>query len=147
MLGAICAYLYLAVADFDSIRRMAYFYVQHGQPVPFDIALLGAMKLVRKAKGALRLQVPAVTARKPGRGGPDLPRFVTEATPETEAWIGGRCPWLGLGWDYVSQARPEWAALVDGLADYAREVRRSGFTVLPNKIGLELARSWELRSR
>lgn len=146
-LGAICAYLYRAIADFDSIRRMAYFYAEEGQPVPFDIALLGAMRVTAEARGALRLHVPAVKARKPGRGGRNLPGFVTMQTRETQAYIGGRCPWLGLGWDYVGQPRPEWAALVDGLAEHAREIRRSGFTVLPNKIGLALAKAWTLKPR
>jgi hypothetical protein len=147
VLGVICAYLYRAIADFDSIRRMAFFYVEYGQPVPFDIALLGGMKVTRTAKGALRLHVPGVKARERRRGGPDLPRYVMMATPAKQAWIGGRCPWLGLGWDYVSLPRPEWAVLVDGLADHAKEIRRSGFTVLPNKIGLALAKSWKLRPR
>jgi hypothetical protein len=145
VLGAICAYLYRAIADFDSIRRMAYFYAFYGQPVPFDIALLGEMEVTREANGAPRLHVPAAEARKPRDGGPNLPGFVTQATPATHAWIGGRCPWLGLGWDYVGLPRPEWAALVEGLADHAREVRHSGFTVLPNKIGLALAKAWKLQ--
>ena len=146
-LGAICAYLYRATADFDSIRRLAYFYVQHQQPVPFDIALLGAMKVTGEDNGALRLEVPAVRERVRGPGTPDLPDYVTAATPATEAWIAGRCPWLGLGWDYVGLPRPEWAALVDGLAAHASAVRRSGFTVLPNATGLALAESWKLQAR
>jgi hypothetical protein len=147
VLGAICAYLYRAIADFDSIYRMAYFYCKHGQPVPFDIALLGAMTVTRDPNGTLSLQVPAVNARKPEEGAPHLPEYVTEATPAREASIGGRCPWLGLGWDYVTSPRPEWAALVDGLAEHARAVRRSGFTVLPRPVGLALARSWGLQQR
>ena len=146
-LGTICAYLYRAIADFDSIRRMAYFYSYYGQPVPFDIALLGAMEVIREANGALRLHVPAVNARTPGQGGTRLPEFVTQATPEAKASIGGRCPWLGLGWDYVGLARPEWAPLVDGLAGHAASVRRGGFTVLPNENGSALARSWGLQRR
>jgi hypothetical protein len=72
-------------------------------------------------------------------------RFTSCAKAFSRAWIGGRCPWLGLGWDYVGLPRPEWAALVDGLADHAREVRRSGFTVLPKEIGLALAKCWKLK--
>jgi hypothetical protein len=147
VLGTISAYLYRTLADFDSIRRMAFFYFDRGQPVPFDIALLGGMGVTREANGALLLHVPAVKVRKHQDGEPDLPEFVTAATPAAQAMIGGRCPWLGLGWDYVGLARPEWAALVDGLADHGREVRRSGFTVLPNKTGLALANSWELQAR
>lgn len=147
VLGAICAYLYRAIADFDSIRRMAYFYVAHDQPVPFDIALLGAMKVTREADGALRLHVPRVKARERRHGALDLPDYVTRETPETTAWIGGRCPWLALGWDYVGQPRPERAALVDGLGELAPNVRRSGFTVLPKEVGLALAKSWQLQPR
>lgn len=147
VLGAICAYLYRAIADFDSIRRMASFYIEFDQPVPFDIALLGAMKVTREAKGALRLQVPAVKARKQRKGEARLPDYVTVGTRGGRARIGGRCPWLGLGWDYVGLTRPEWSALVEGLADHARDIRRSGFTVLPNKVGLALARTWALQSR
>lgn len=145
-LGTICAYLYRAMADFDSIRRMAWFYASYGQPVPFDIALLGAMTVTRE-NGTLRLHVPAVKARARAQEGPLLPEFVTRATGEKKAWIGGRCPWLGLGWDYVGLARPEWATLVDGLAEHAPSVRRSGFTVLPNENGSALATSWGLQRR
>ena len=112
VLGAICAYLYLAVADFDSIRRMAYFYVQYGQPVPFDIALLGAMKVTRKAKGALRLQVPAVTARKPGRGGPESACDLS-ARRHRRQRPGSAGDALGSGWAGIMSARrglsgPRW---------------------------------------
>jgi hypothetical protein len=147
VLGAICAYLYRATADFDSIRRMAYFYVMHNQPVPFDIALLGAMSVTREANGVLKLDVPAVKARTHKPGQPELPAYVTDPTPAAQASIGGRCPWLGLGWDYVGVPRPEWAPLVDGLAVHAAQIRRSGFTVLPNAPGLALAQSWQLQPR
>ena len=145
VLGVICAYLYRATADFDNIRRMAYFYVQYGQPVPFDIALLGAMNVTRDANGILRLDVPEVKARTGQNAG--LPGFATMATPAAQAMIGGRCPWLGAGWDYVAAPRPEWAPLVEGLEIHAPQVRRSGFTVLPNAAGLALAESWRLQAR
>ncbi|WP_339527503.1 hypothetical protein [Pseudomonas sp. EL_65y_Pfl2_R96] len=147
MLGVICAYLYRAVADYDSIRRMAYFYVAHSQPVPFDIALLGAMQVTVEVNGALQLHVPAVKERQPRPDAPALPDYVMQATPAVQAWIGGRCPWLGLGWDYVKDPRPEWAALVEGLADHAGTVRRSGSTVLPDKAAYELAAVWKLQLR
>lgn len=142
-LGAICAHLYRAVADFDSIRRMAYFYAKHNQPVPFDIALLGAMKVTRESAGALTLHIPAVKERAPNSSG--LPDYVTQATPEASMWVAGRCPWVASGWDYVSQPRTEWAILVDDLAAYANDIRRSGFTILPNTVGASLAKAWQLQ--
>jgi hypothetical protein len=145
VLGAICAYLYRTLADFDSIRRMAYFYIESNQPVPFDIALLGGMKVSRDLDRSLWLHVPAVKSRNPSKRAPLLPEYVIQATPAAQGRIGGRCPWLGLGWDYVTLPRPEWSALVDGVAKYAPEIRRSGFTLLPKTVGLELARLWQLR--
>ncbi|MFJ4347545.1 hypothetical protein [Pseudomonas sp. NPDC089401] len=130
MLGVICAYLYRAIADYDNIRRMAWYFAANDQPVPFDVALLGAMAVTRDASGALCLQIPAVNAGEP--------------TPAIAARIGGRCPWLGLGWDYVKDPRAEWAVLVDGLADHAPHVRRSGATVLPAKVAHQLAKDWRL---
>jgi hypothetical protein len=53
VLGVISAYLYRAVADFDNIRRMAFHYACNSQPVPFDIVLLGQMKVRRKPGGGL----------------------------------------------------------------------------------------------
>lgn len=143
-LGAICAYLYAAMADFDSIRRMAYFYAEHHQPVPFDIALLGEME-VRERDQAKYLLVPAVAARSADTARSELPPYVTQPTPAVEVRIAGRCPWLGLGWDYVRDPRPPWASLVEGLADHATQARRGGFTSLPGDAARELARQWSLR--
>jgi hypothetical protein len=145
MLGVVCAYLYRATADVDSIRRMAYFYFAHGQPVPFDIALLGEMAVSRDETGALRLHVPAVATRDvdPANLQVELPYFVTQATSQVVASIGGRCPWLGLGWDYVGDPRPNWAPLVEGLSPHAPRVSRRGITVLSKSIGRRLAKRWE----
>lgn len=146
VLGVISAYLYRALADFDSIRRMAYFYVQHGQPVPFDIALLGAMNVTRTADG-LVLDVPAVKARKRGKGEAELPSYITVATSDKKAKIGGRCPWLASGWDYVGLAARGSEALVEGLAEHARDVPRRAFTALPVDNGRALAKLWSLEAR
>jgi hypothetical protein len=144
MLGVICAYLYRAVADYDNIRRMAYFYVTQDQAVPYDLALLGAMQVTRSEQGNLRLSVPAVKARESRQNAPSLPDYATQATPAVQASIGGRCPWLGLGWDYVNDPRPEWAVLVEGLAEHAAKIRRSGSTALPADSAQQLARHWGL---
>jgi hypothetical protein len=105
------------------------------------------MKVTRQRDGTPQLHIPAVGARKHWKGKSKSPAAVTAATKATKAWIAGRCPWLGLGWDYVGLARPDWATLVDGLVDHASEIRRSGFTVLPKQTGLALAESWKLQLR
>lgn len=116
MLGVVCAYLYHGMADVDSIRRMAYFYVAHGQPVPFDIVLLGDMPVTRGRGGELTVEVPAVGKRKLCEG-ETLPDDVLRATEQTVGHVGGYCPWLGLGWDHIGLVRPEARALVEGLQE------------------------------
>lgn len=143
VLGAICAHLYSAVADVDSIRRMAWFYSAHGQPVPFDVALLGDMRVDWDAAGALELHVPAVRASTDAERD-RLPNYVKDATPAASAMVGGRCPWFALGWDHVGLTRPSAAALTEGLAEHAGAVPRSGFTLLPADVVSVLAERWGL---
>ncbi len=136
ILGVISAYLYRAIADVDSIRRMAYFYAEHGQAVPFDIAMLGAMHVGLDPSGALAAHVPDVAGRAQPPG--DVPDYVTRATPAVSVPVGGCMPWLSIGWDYVSDPDPQSAPLVKGLAPFARDVKRSGFTNLPADAGRRL---------
>lgn len=147
VLGVLCAYLYRAVADFDSIRRMAFFYQSYNQPVPYDIALLGEMAVRRGDDGGFTLEVPEVAARPYAAGNGDLPNYVTRKTPAMRARIGGRCPWIGIGWDYVALAKPEFKALVEEIADYVSEVPRAGFTTLPEPVGRALVQTWHLTER
>jgi hypothetical protein len=143
VLGVISAYLYRAVADFDNIRRMACFYVESSQPVPFDIVLLGQMKVTRKPGGGFTVHVPAVEAvdEDEARG---LPTYAFDSTPAVDGPVGGWCPWLGLGWDYVGEPREDWALLVKGLDKVAGEVQRRGFTWFPQEVGRKLAQRWGL---
>jgi hypothetical protein len=147
VLGVICAYLYRALADYDSIRRMAYFYTQHDQPIPFDVVLLGDLKVRPGPSRHLMANVPEVRARKGnGRDG-DLPEFVTQRTQAAEGAVGGRCPWAAVGWDYVGLAGRQSAALVEGIAELAATVPRTAFTLLPAETGQRLARAWGLTAR
>lgn len=146
MLSTISAYLFRAIADYDSIRRMAFFYALRDQPVPFDIALLGAMRVTRAGDGALCVHIPAVKAHDRSPQSRPLPPPFTQETRATTAPIGGRCPWLGLGWDYVMNPREEWAVLVESLQPYAKKVPRSGATVLQRGVAKALAENWKLRA-
>lgn len=140
MIGVLCAHLYRATADIDSIRRMAFFYVLNNQSVPFDIALLGEMCVEATGTG-LNVHIPHVAARQADQARA-LPSYVTQETPAVMGLVGGRCPWIGLGWDYVADPRPEWAALVEGLGDVASSVRRSGCTSFDEKTARKLAERW-----
>lgn len=142
-LGAICAHLYRAAADYDSIRRIAFYYAWHNLPVPFDVALLGKMRVTMDDDGRMVLHVPPVADRR--ADSPSLPPNATRATHAVQARVGGRCPWLGVGWDYVTDADPESLPLVVHLAEHAPDVPRTGFTQLSSETALQLAHAWGLQ--
>lgn len=143
--GALCAYLYQVLADTASIRRTAYFFARSSQPVPYDLVLLGDMPVFVESDGGLRVDIPEVAQRRDHRKS-DLPGYVTQHTPATSGRVGGRCPWIGLGWDYVGLVRDQANPLVRGLKQIAPNVPRIGFTTLEPEDGLTLASKWKLRS-
>lgn len=142
-MGAVCAYLYASIADVDSIRRMAYFYADIGQAIPFDIALLGEMAVTRDTDGNLKIEVPEVAARDVDSNS-NLPSFVTRATPSITGIVGGRCPWLGLGWDHVALAREDARDLVSDILEFAPDISREGFTAFGPENGPQIAARWGL---
>src|SRR5690606_16248804 len=99
MLGAISAYLYDYAGDVESIRRMAAFYIERRQPIPFEIALLGGFAVTIE-DGDLFANVDAVPARADHPNG-RLPRYVTAAMSGGVQAVAGLCPWLRQGWDLV----------------------------------------------
>lgn len=142
IIGAVAAYLYRQISDFDNLRRMAYYYVHHEQPIPFDIALLGQMDVYAE-KGTYFARVPAVTRseREPGRN--PLPAYVSSDTPAVTGPLAGRCPWLTLGWDY-----PPGDQFGDTFyREYgARGIfRPSSFTSLVREFGALLSGAWNLK--
>ncbi|WP_337660034.1 hypothetical protein [Anderseniella sp. Alg231-50] len=143
--GVLSAYLYQVLADTASVQRTAFFYAQVGQPVPYDIVLLGDMAVTDDGTGQLSVEIPAVRAR-PDHGQSELPDYVTQATNATTAAVGGRCPWIGLGWDYVNLVREIAQPLISDLEEISRRVRRDGFTLLTREDGRRLADVWGLSS-
>ncbi len=141
--GALCAYLYQMLADTASIRRTAYFFAQNSQPVPFDLVLLGDMPVVDDGEGGLRVKIPTVPQRR-DHGTSGLPDYVTQSTPAIAGRVGGRCPWIGLGWDYVGLVPDHAKPLVAGLAKIAPNVPRTGFTTLEAEDGRSLAARWNM---
>ena len=105
MVGAVCAYLYDYVGDLDNIRRMASFYIDRSQPIPYDIALMGELPLHKDGHGGYLTAVPAVAAAKPADA-TQLPDYATRATKPKEGRISGLCPWLRQGWDYIETPAP-----------------------------------------
>ncbi|CAB5671170.1 Uncharacterized protein containing caspase domain [Delftia tsuruhatensis] len=102
MLGIIAAYLYKAAGDINNIRRMAFYYVWHGQPIPFDIAMLSGMPLNKKDTGFF-VDIPPVEAQQPPYI--DAPRFTFEATREVASSpVAGLTPMLRAGWSYMQNS-------------------------------------------
>lgn len=143
VLGAICAYLYDYAGDLDSIRRMAFFYVSQGQPIPFDIALMGELRAFEGDDGDHYVaQAPAVQARTHSKSRARLPDFVSRATPEAAGPVAGFCPWLRQGWDFIQAPSDREAALVQGLPDIRRHLLPETFTSFDQEGGMILAKHW-----
>jgi hypothetical protein len=137
--GAIAAYCYDAAGDLDSIRRVASYYGSMGQPVPYDVVLLGIME-----SDGQSAQVPAVP-QDDRRSLGDWPFWVTAATPAQNVRIAGRCPWLRQGWDFVVAPEDVERPLVDGLAGFRAHLKSSVFTTLDAEGGSKLAEKWGFR--
>jgi hypothetical protein len=138
ILGAISAYLYDAVGDRDSIRRVAWFYAHHGQPIPFDVALLADLKGERGADGRLRVDLPVIQKREPST--PEeaqYPDYFQQTTAKERALVAGGFPWLRQGWDLLDLVQlpvhPDVIAL-------SRHVLPMPFTTLERDAGITLAR-------
>ena len=128
MLGAIAAYLYDYTGDRDNIRRMAYYYASRAQPIPFDVALLGQLHTERSDQ-AVTAYVPAVEARD-RRDGNDVPDFARQQTNAISGMVGGFCPWLRLGWDYVATPDPIEEPMTQPLGTALPHLLDSSFTAL-----------------
>lgn len=127
VLGVISAYLYRAIDDTDSIRRMAFFYADLGQAIPYDIALLG--RLERAGDG--QAQVPAVPESAPRGRAEERADWAWGATPARTGRIGGRWPWMRQGWAHLEDAEDQPGSIVEpGLADLAIHLATARFTTL-----------------
>ena len=116
VVGAISSYLYDYGGDIDSIRRMAYFYCDYNQAIPFDIAFMGLLP-IRRHQYAYEAEVPAVDARKHSPQNDGLPKWVTRATTAQSGDIAGFWPWLRQGWQFVEDPEAEETAAADSLRD------------------------------
>ncbi|MGY1409207.1 MULTISPECIES: hypothetical protein [unclassified Luteimonas] len=103
-LGCIVAQFYDTIRDIDSLRSMASFYAQCGQPVPLDIVLYGGGR-VFESGGRLYADIPAVPARTPRTRGEQRQGFCFDATPGFDRHpLAGRVPWMRHAWGAVTTA-------------------------------------------
>jgi hypothetical protein len=111
VLGVISAYLYDAIGDIESIRRMAWFYVQHGQPIPYDIALLGLLHGWVDGP-ELRVGLQAVAERDPRTPEEAANPWTHCATDQAQGVVAGRWPWMRQGWAFLEDPTDEESTLI-----------------------------------
>jgi hypothetical protein len=111
VLGVISAYLYDAIGDTDSIRRMAWSYVQHDQPIPYDIALLGLLHGWTDGP-ELKVGIQAVAARDPRTPDEEKNPWTHCATGQAQGTVAGRWPWMRQGWAFLEDPTDEESTLI-----------------------------------
>jgi hypothetical protein len=105
MYGIVAAYLYNAIGDISNIRRMCYYYKEHNQDVPFDIAMLAQLKFERHRNGGFYVNVPRVEATSNAERRQGAPSFVSEETPSIRVGVAGLTPLLRAGWQNIQTSR------------------------------------------
>ncbi|HYI64195.1 MAG TPA: hypothetical protein VEW71_04850 [Allosphingosinicella sp.] len=111
VLGVISAYLYDTMGDLESIRRMAYFYVRHGQPIPYDIALLGLLHGWHQGD-QLWVAVPDVPERAPRSALEQAHDWTYRETQAVSGAVGGDWPWMRQGWAFLEDPTEEESTLI-----------------------------------
>jgi hypothetical protein len=147
VLGVISAYLYDAIGDIDAIRRMASFYAQYNEAIPYDIALLGGLRGVRTERGFV-VEVPEVKERRP-RSDAEWKRSWTYSRMEARSGlVGGLWPWMRQGWVFLDDPGDVGSLLfLPGLVELRSALMRSRFTTFEKDAALALARLCDLQSR
>src|SRR5262249_25368199 len=139
VLGVISAYLYDSIGDIESIRRMAYYYTQHYQPIPYDIALLAQLQAKRTEEG-LQVHVPAVAEREPRTKAEKRHRWTYSATPQWDGLAGGLWPWMRQGWAFLDDAADDGSSLIaPGLLKLRRHLQPARFATFDRTGGELLA--------
>ena len=145
VLGVISAYLYDSIGDVDSIRRMAYYYVQHQQTIPYDIALLAQLQGRRDNRG-LWVKVPAVRKRRARTEAEKKHSWTFEGTRAAEGAVGGLWPWMRQGWTYLDDPADDGSTLIlPGLIELIDHIQPARFATLDAEGGRRLAQLFDLK--
>jgi hypothetical protein len=140
VLGVISAYLYDAIGDIDSIRRMASFYAMYDEAIPYDIALLGGLRGERKEHGFV-VEIPEVKKRTPRTKAEREHSWTHCRMKARTGLVGGLWPWMRQGWTFLDDAGDVSSPLIlPGLVDLRSGLMRSRFTTFEKDAALALAR-------
>ena len=144
VLGVISAYLYDAIGDTDSIRRMASFYARESEAIPYDIALLGGLAGGRTERG-LVVNIPEVKRREPRTVAERQHNWTYCQTEAAIGLVGGYWPWMRQGWIFLDYPSDVGSPLIlPGLVELRSGLMRSRFATLEKDAGLALARLFSM---
>ncbi len=147
VLGVISAYLYDSIGDVENIRRMAYYYIEHGQPIPYDIALLAQVEAEWR-DGLLRIQIPPVSKRKPRTKAERKYGWTHSATPYATGVVGGFWPWMRQGWTFLDDPLDsESKLIVPGLPDLTQYLKPARFATFDAQGARKLAGLFGLKPK
>ncbi len=139
VMGVIAAYLYAASGDVDNIVRMAHYYFGAYQPVPFDIAMLGASQLRWNRDPEQGFKVvadfPAVIKGREDKSSKERrPEFSRIGFGERAGLeVAGFMPWMTQGWNLFE--REQRMEIPGALLEIRAEVLRGVFTSLSQQAG------------
>jgi len=143
VLGAICSYLYDYTGDLNGIRRMALFYTNHGQPIPYDVTLMGEISTYWE--GSDHVADLVAVGKRPVKGGrQDHANSTIDAAPKALGLVGGLCPWLRQGWDFLDKSTDHKTLLVQNLPDIRNHLLPETFTSFDHEGGTILTKFWEM---
>jgi hypothetical protein len=140
VLGVISAYLYDSIDDVDSIRRMAYYYIQHHQAIPYDIALLAQITGRLNGSGLLEVDVPIVPAREPRTEKERVTQWTWEETSAATGIVAGFWPWMKQGWTFLDDPTDaEFGLIHPSIPELRQHLTAARFTTLSEHGGTRLA--------
>ncbi|MEP6832911.1 MAG: hypothetical protein ABJB74_05925 [Gemmatimonas sp.] len=111
VLGVISAYLYDSINDVDNIRRMAHYYIEHGQAIPYDVCLLAQLNGQWDGQ-KFRVTIPATTERLPVTTAEQGSPWTYNATVSGAGIVGGVWPWLTQGWAFLADSIGDDSSIV-----------------------------------
>ncbi len=144
VLGAIAAYLYDSAGDLESIQRMAQFYIDMMQPIPYDVALMG--QLDGEWRGPqLWAKVPPIGARtQPEPGAP----WDSHAIAGGWGVVGGMWPWMRQGWAFLDAPEDIGSQLIRSvLLDVREHLTSARFTTGDKAGAMLLAQAFGLQRK
>jgi hypothetical protein len=141
------AYLYDSIGDIDNIRRTAWFYQDHHQPIPYDVALL-AQLTGRRGNHVLHASIPAVSKREPRTDQERRFAWTYDAMPAAEGVVGGFWPMMRQGWTFLDDPSDDGSSLVlPGIVELIPSLTPARFATLDARGGEKLANLFGLVRR